>query len=621
MPWLGALLLALAWVPSSFGAGASPAGTAEELIRAVMAADFGQVRQCVSNGAPVNATLGPGVSAWHAAKIRGREDIASFLVSNGAVTNVPFPASDRLLEWACPQGLKANGPGFAIAVVQEGQKVFTGGWGLANLDYGVPIAPDTVFHVASVSKQFTAFATELLETEGKLSIDDEARKYVPRLPAFSRPITLRHLLNHTSGVRDQWDLWVLSGRRMEDVITQDDLLRLIEHQQDLNFLPGEEHLYSNSGFTLLAEAVAKVSGHSFCDFTRDRIFEPMKMAHTHFHLDQAEIVTNMAYSYAPEKEGFHKCLLNYGNVGATSLYTTANDLALWILNLDNPKVGNAEMIGRLCQKAKLNNGHEIDYGLGLAIGKYRGTRAVEHGGADAGYRSYVLWLPDHHWGVAVVANLSSLNTSEIAYRAADAYLHSRLAAVNAPQDTALAASAPTHPETWDAYVGTYRLGPNWLLTITREGDRLMAQAIRESKFSTTARSDTNFWVEAYHAAIEFPRPDNGPVKELLYKGIHAPRVQVAKPAASELAAYAGDYWSEELRVLCSLEIRDGRLMTTYPEGSWQGLNPTEKDVFYADAGPAVAFVRDGEGKISGLKLSTGRIRDLRFTRVSFRPAK
>jgi CubicO group peptidase (beta-lactamase class C family) len=192
----------------------------------------------------------------------------------------------------------ASTPGAAVSVIHHGQLVLEKGYGSAQLEYGIPIRPHTIFHVASVSKQFTAMALVLLELDGKLSIDDEIHKYLPELPAYPHSITIRQLLQHTSGIRDQWQTLALAGWSLEDVITQDQILRLLFRQKELNFTPNSEHLYSNGGYTLAAEIVARVSHQPFSEFCASRIFKPLGMANTHFHQDHHQIVKNRSYSYS-----------------------------------------------------------------------------------------------------------------------------------------------------------------------------------------------------------------------------------------------------------------------------------------------------------------------------------
>ena len=223
-----------------------------------------------------------------------------------------------------------NKPGASVAVVSNGEIIFKKGYGSANLEYDIPVTPSTVFHIASVSKQFTVYAILLLEQEGKLSFDDDIRKHIPEVPDFGTTITLRHLAAHTSGMRDQWSLLNLAGWRWDDVITKDHIMKLVTKQKELNFQPGEEYTYCNTGFTLLAEVVARVSGKSFAEFTEEYMFKPLNMTKTLFYDDHEKVVKDRAYSYYATDGSYKKSVLSYANVGATSLFTTVEDLALWL---------------------------------------------------------------------------------------------------------------------------------------------------------------------------------------------------------------------------------------------------------------------------------------------------
>ena len=289
---------------------------------------------------------------------------------------------------------KPDTPGASVAVIRDGTILYQKGFGSANLEYDTPIKSDTIFHAASVSKQFTAMAIVLLELDGKLSIDDDVHKYLSELPDYGHPVTIRQLLQHTSGIRDQWQTLAVAGWRLDDVITQKQILRMLFRQKELNFEPGTRHLYSNGGYTLLAEIVGRVSGKQLPDFCDERIFKPLQMNRTHFHQDLQRIVRDRAASFGPLGSGFQSLPLNYANVGATSLFTTAPDLCRWLDNFRDPKVGGAKAITRLQEQAKLANGDTVPYALGLSIGTYRGLRTVLHSGGDAGFRSQVIWFPE-----------------------------------------------------------------------------------------------------------------------------------------------------------------------------------------------------------------------------------
>src|SRR5687768_4585293 len=277
-------------------------------------------------------------------------------------------------------------PGCTVAVYQDGRPVLSRAYGMANLDHDVALSPSSVFHVASVSKQFTAAAILLLAQDGKLTLDDDIRTHVPELPDFGKKITIRHLIHHTSGIRDQWSLLGFAGwRYSRDLITDDDVLALLSRQRELNFTPGERHLYSNSGYTLLAVIVSRVSGKSFREFTEERIFKPLGMANTHFRDDFAEIVKNQAYGYTRQDGVFKLSVTNFDTAGATSLLTTVEDLAKWDANFQNTVVGGTTLVAAMEERGRTNDGRDIDYASGIVHGTHRGLKSVSHGGADAGY--------------------------------------------------------------------------------------------------------------------------------------------------------------------------------------------------------------------------------------------
>src|SRR5687767_5732399 len=346
-----------------------------------------------------------------------------------SAATAPQPSRDARVDEIFKEFTAAGSPGCTAGVYEGGRVVHRGAYGMANLDHDVRLAPDSVFHVASVSKQFTAAAILLLAEDGKLSLDDEVRKFIPELPDFGARITIRHLANHTSGIRDQWDLLGLAGwRYSRDLITDDDVLQLLSRQQDLNFTPGERHLYSNSGYTLMAIIVSRASGKSFREFTTERIFKPLGMDRTHFRDNFNEVVKGQAYGYSRAGTGFRLSVTNFDTAGATSLLTTIDDLAKWHANFDAPSVGGQKLIAGLLTRGVLNNAQTIDYAVGISHGTYRGVPTVSHGGADAGYRSSFLRFPDQKLGVAVLCNLASANPTLLAQRVADVWLGDTLKA-------------------------------------------------------------------------------------------------------------------------------------------------------------------------------------------------
>ena len=513
---------------------------------------------------------------------------------------------------------KWDSPGAALAVIQDGSIVYKRGYGCAQLEYHIPITPSTIFHVASVSKQFTAFSIAMLADQGKLSLDDDIHKTLPEVPDFGKTITIRHLIHHISGLRDQWELLAMAGWRLDDVITKEHILKMVRYQQDLNFDPGEEYLYCNTGYTLLGEIVARISGQSFREWTEHNIFKPLSMSNTHFHDDHEMIVENRAYSYRPlEGGGFKKSVLSYANVGATSLFTTVEDLARWIQNFDEPRVGGKNVVEQMTSRGVLNSGKKIDYAFALSVGKHRGLRTIGHSGGDAGFRSYLIIFPEYKFGVAILSNLSSFNPSRMARRVADIYLADHLEPEKPEEETSEDKAVSVDPSVLKKVTGTYQLRPGWLLTITLENDTLMTQATGESKFTMTPRSETSFFVEAYDANITFITEKNGEVNQLRYRGIVANRVQLFNPTFEQLKEFTGKYSSEELGTTYTIVVQDSQLVAQHRRHDDFPLCPTLTDQFGSRIWwfRAVDFQRGEGGRITGFKLTGGRVRNLRFDRI------
>jgi CubicO group peptidase (beta-lactamase class C family) len=304
----------------------------------------------------------------------------------------------------------AKSPGCAVAIMQKGEIVFSKGYGIANLEYSIPITPNTIFHIASESKQYVAFCILLLEKEGKLSVDDDIRKYLDFVPDFGHTIRISHLIYHTSGLRDQWQLLANAGWQIDDVITQEHVIKLVSKQKALNFIPGEEQLYCNTGYTLLAEIVRKVSGLSLRAFADKYIFQPLGMKDSHFNDDYQEIVPNRAYSYFPKGyNSYQNAVLSYSIVGATSLLTTVLDETKWVRNLETGVVGGKDLVAKMLQTGTLNDGRKLNYAYALSIDHFKGWTLIGHGGGDAGFRTFAARIPEKELQIVVFSNYSNAN--------------------------------------------------------------------------------------------------------------------------------------------------------------------------------------------------------------------
>ncbi|GAA0893447.1 hypothetical protein GCM10009122_31260 [Fulvivirga kasyanovii] len=309
-------------------------------------------------------------------------------------------------------GYTTGTPGVAVAVVHEGKMVFKKGYGSANLEYDIPVTPETVFLVGSVSKQFTAFSIYLLEHQGKLSLNDDVRKYIPELSKFAKPVTIKHLCYHTSGLKEQLALLGFSGWRMDEYISNEQILSIVSRQTDLNFEPGSKFKYSNTNYTLLAEIVERVSGESFSSFTKKNIFEPLGMDNSQFYDDNERLIKGRAYSYDHEDSTYKKEKLNNVYVGSTGLYTTVEDLSKWSDNFYDPKVGDELLIRKFNQLATLDDGSpallveepKVQHAKGQFFRNYRGIDTYIHTGGDAAFKAFFGRFPDERLTVIVLSN-------------------------------------------------------------------------------------------------------------------------------------------------------------------------------------------------------------------------
>jgi CubicO group peptidase (beta-lactamase class C family) len=516
-----------------------------------------------------------------------------------------------------------DSPGAAVVVVKDGEVFYQRGYGSAQLEYSIPITPSTVFHVASVSKQFTCMAIELLARDGKLSWDDDVHRYLPELPDYGTPITLRHLGNHTSGIRDQWELLMMGGWRFDDVITREQILRMVFRQRELNFAPGTEHLYSNSGYSLLAEIVARASGKPLREFADERIFRPLGMSRTRVHDDLEEIVPGRAYSYAPrDGGGWRNSVLSYSNDGATSVFTTVEDLARWLRNFETGEVGGKAAIESLTTRAVLDSGKTIDYALGLTNGTYRGTPAISHNGSDAGFRSILIWLPEQRLGVAVLANLSSFDASGVAQSVIDITVGDRLGPVRAETGGIVSANARSPVEVpaavLDEYVGAYQLDFGGLVTIARQDSGLIARAPVGETSTLVPLSTNELLMRGNGALITFERIDGRPAPgfKVSLGGQSFVGKRIEPLPASGLTDLLGDYWSDELMTGYRLLVEDDRLIARHarhPDIALYALAPDSlagSVWWFARA----AITRDASGRVDGFLLSGNRVRNVRFER-------
>ncbi|MFP4082383.1 MAG: serine hydrolase domain-containing protein [Candidatus Aminicenantes bacterium] len=519
---------------------------------------------------------------------------------------------------------KPDSPGCALAIIKDGRFIYKRGYGMANLDYDLPIHSKSIFRIGSTSKQFTAMCVLLLEEEGKLSLDDDIRKYIPEMPEYENAITIRHLLHHTSGIRDYLELLYLAGARSDDFYVDGEVVALIARQKELNFNPGDEYLYSNSGYFLLSEIVKRVTGRSMRDYAEEKIFNPLGMANTHFHNDHTMVVKNRATGYSPKKEGgFRISVTNLDMIGDGGIFICVEDLLLWDEIFYRNKLGEAaqEPITRMITPGVLNNGETIDYGLGLVVSQYRGLKMISHGGAFVGYRAEMIRFPEQKFSVIVLANLNSINPSRLARKVADIYLADEFEEESVPEKPQFI-KLPESELKQKAGVYHDKKTDQVMKVLYEEGQLLIDASGMRIKISPVSKTRFRAVEAPVDLEVEFKKQAQGkPVLALVRmderESMTYEAIQVVSPTSAQLMHYVGDYFSGELQVTYKIELEEGKLFLrhenpykNYPENPFE---PTLKDRFLVD-GNHLKFFRDQDNKIESFTMNVGRVRNIRFVK-------
>ncbi|NIM59571.1 MAG: serine hydrolase [Candidatus Aminicenantes bacterium] len=512
-------------------------------------------------------------------------------------------------------------PGAALAIIKDGEIIYKRGYGMANLEHNVPIIPTSVFRIGSTSKQFTASCIAILALQAKISLDDDIRKYIPELPKYERPITIRHLLHHTSGIRDYLTLGAIAALPDDQFYTPEDSVELLSRQKGLNFLPGEEHLYSNSGYFLLGVIVERVSGKSLNDFAQAHIFKPLGMKNTHFHDDHTMVVKNRADGYSPQKKGFRIDMTTLDHVGDGGVFTTVEDLFLWDQSFYNYKLGK-ELIDLIQTPGMLNSGKKLDYAFGLSVTEYKGLKKVSHGGGFVGFRAQMARFPEQKFTVICLANLGTINPSRLCNQVADIYLADKLKeAPKAPKEKKKVKAVALSKQELEDKVGNYqdeRTG-TWTIISIKEG-KLIMQA-RGNKFDLTPVSKTRFKaLEApFDNLIEFFPDAKGRIRKakVTMEGrddINLVKSSLVSPLTpAQLKEYAGEYFNDELPVTYKLALEKESLFFKHKNAPKGALKAMDRDKFTM-RWFNIEFVRDKRNRIKGFILAAGRAANIEFVK-------
>ena len=534
-----------------------------------------------------------------------------------------------------------NSPGAAVRVWRDGRTLYSKTYGMANLTYGIPFEEDTRTNIGSTSKQFTAFAVMLQAQRGLLSLDDDIRTHIPELPEFDESIQVRHLITHTSGLREFLNLLRMTGRRLDrgDWIDRSELIEIVQRQPALQNAPGAEWNYNNTAFGLAAVIVERTSGQDFHVFMAENVFGPLGMTGTMVRPSIRHMVPNQSEGYTPTPDGYRQIGDLGGAVGAGGIYSTIADLQTWVENQANPRVGTPGIFDEMMTSFVLTNGEETGYGYGLSVDEQRGLKRVHHGGADVAHRSQLVYYPEISAGITVQSNHAQFG-SNIAFALAEEFFEDAMEPEEVAGEGEGAAGATEaaeadaerdfdpdayDPEDFEGFVGRYALdaAPNFILTFTREDGAFYTQATGQQRLEIVPTSDSTFALLAVEASVTFLRGDDGEVNAAILHQNGDQRatrleddeaVEAWAPDEDGLADFAGRFYSEEIETFYDFAVEEGELVMRQRRLGRVVLAPGETDNF-SGGGLSFAFERDRNGRVIGFYLSNVRTRDVRFGRV------
>ncbi len=513
--------------------------------------------------------------------------------------------------------------GFAAAVLKDGEVIFEKAYGYADFEHKVPFTTSTIADYASVAKQFTGFAVAMLIKEGKLRLHDDIRMYVPEVPDFGDTITVDHLLHHTSGIRDWVGLVKISGRYMEDVITDDFIMKLVKNQKDLNFRPGEKFQYSNTGYFLLANIVSRITGTSFREWTQENIFKPLQMNDTHFSDDHAEIVTNRAHAYKKDISGnYVNSPSNLEAYGSSSLFSSLDDMVKWVQNFGSETFGGEELWNMMLRKGVLKNGQEFNYGFGVDLNDRYGNRSYGHGGSWGGCLSQVAFYPDLGLASILITNRdpSGVYVDEEVLKL---FLDTEAEEARSKEKKELKQTeVEIDPRLLLEYDGTYR-SENFVFNVEIVDDHLIIHFPWSESHRVYPESNERFFIRNMNIAFSFLRDESGKVDRLIYhfKGTdNAPCFKLESDVSKypNIADLCGDYTSEELQTTYTLKIQDNRLIAAHLHNENVRLMPINANRWVGNQWwfKDLRFIRNEHERIIGFKLNAdeNNIQNLLFTK-------
>lgn len=502
-----------------------------------------------------------------------------------------------------------NAPGMAVGIIKDGKVIYKKTYGFANLENHVPITDSTAFDIASVSKQFTAFVALKAEEEGKLSFNDDIRIYLPELKHLPYKITIRQLANHTHGLPDFTTIKRLQGFGDEFRVTNTEAVKTVLAIKSINFKPGDEYRYNNTGFMLLAEILHRIYKKDFSEILKDYIFKPLHMNNTDVVDDSEKMISNRAESYKESGNIFSKHPLGQMESGSSNIFTTLDDFCKWAINFQKPLIGSRELYDKMQESAFLNTGEKVSYGLGLQTGKYKGLDIVFHGGGTAGYRSYILHIPAYHLSIVLAGNRSVFHGLLIAYQLVDVFLGDKQTLAPSLQKISYTSAE------LKKFEGTYELNPGNYLNVITDGKELF---LREDKTYFTTIGDNQFGIPAIPTArITFhPQSITLNIGDFTFNG----KKVILNPLDENkinLNEYTGFYRNEEFNTIYQLAIENNKLVAKHAiNHDIQVYFSSLKRLYsYKSFFGQVDFKYDKNNKITGFMLSGANLHNVEFKKL------
>jgi CubicO group peptidase (beta-lactamase class C family) len=513
--------------------------------------------------------------------------------------------------------------GAAVAVVENGNIIYKNGFGIANFDNKTPIKPSTRLNICSIGKQFTAFAIALLEQQEKLSIDDDVHKYIPELYNFDCKITLANLLNHSSGLREIADLLEISGKRADSPVTKTDVLKLIYQQKELNFNPGSEYVYCNTGYILLAEIIERITNEPFMDWMTENIFHPLGMNDTYFFYDPDSFISDYAWSYTLDDTRNYKKEQLYKNwyIGAGNIFSTVEDMAKWLINFDYPQVGDEQIISRLkTNQISVDKDSANFYTFGRVSGIYKGLKYYWHGGGGYGYTAQIVHFPTSKFGIIILSNFIYSGVYGRARQIADIFLRDHFTST---KPVAFDYQNPYKPVKVDNKVlmnlpGKYLQDSGTIINITRESNGLFIESPGSAKVELYALSDSLYFVKEADIKFLFIKDNSDHVvKMITYQEGNktiSPKIYQLPEEFRELKSYSGKYYSEELNTFYQIRQMENFLVAQHDLNGTIRLTPVNKYKFKGDRWYFSQIHFDSVG--NEFYVTNERVRNIRFKKVN-----